>query len=759
MSEYSFIGKRIPKPDARFKVAGAAVYASDLKLPGMLHGAILRSLYPHAEILSINTEKAEKLPGVKAVITAEGTPKIPFGYGKDNYPLKFGRVKCLSDEIAAAAADNEIIARQAVSLIEVKYKELPAVFDPFDAMKEGAPLLHQASPNNLSTRYFYDYGDVQKGFAEADLIAEGRFELPFQAHCCLGTCACVAEWTMDGRLTMHSPTQVPFLYQKDMADVLGIKGSRIRVIQPTIGGGFGSKLDLYPYEIIAALLAKATGKPVKIEYSREEEFRYSPPRPPMVIDMKTGAARDGRLTAREARLVCDNGAYNSWGSVTPIISMQTVSSLYRVPNIKFESLVVYTNNPYGSAMRGFGNPEATFAVETQMDELAEMLGMDPLEFRLKNSNQPGDVTPQKMEITSCGLPECLKEAAARIGLGKKRARTGTKARGTGIASGLHVGGGARIYRSDGCGCYVKVDDFGHVTLVTGSTEIGQGSDAVLTQMVAEVLAVPVQDVTIKNEDTDTSPWDVGVHASRTTFIAGNAAVKAAQDAKRQIMEAAAEMTGAPVESLDLKNGQVYLIDDPSKTLPVGKVIRARHFREHGDFIIGKFFYDPPTHMQDKHWDGNISAAYGFGTQSAEVEIDLETGQVKVLKIVAAHDVGRVINPMTLEGQIDGGIAQGIGYGLYETIQLEKGRVQNPNFADYKILTAADMPEIEPVLIETIDPEGPFGAKGVGEMPMVPTAAAIANAIYDAVGVRMRSLPITPEKILKALKVKQKTLTT
>lgn len=751
MSDYSYIGKRIPKLDAPGKAAGAAQYASDLKLPGMLFGAIKRSDFPYAEIVSVNLEKARKVPGVKVVITAEDTPKIPFGYGKDNYPLKFGRVKCLSDEIAAVAATSEEAAREAASLIEVEYRELPGLFDPFEAMVPGAPLIHKVSPGNISTRYDYDFGDVEKGFSQADCIVEGRFELPFQAHCCLGTCACAAEWGYDGRLTMHTMTQVPFLYQKDMADVLGIKGSRVRVIQTAIGGGFGSKLDLYPYEIIAALLAKAAGKPVKIEYSREEEFRYSPPRPPMVIDMKTGADREGRLTARQARLVCDNGAYNSWGSVTPIISMQTVSSLYRVPNVKFESIVVYTNNPYGSAMRGFGNPEATFAVETQMDELAEALGMDRLQFRLLNCNQPGDVTPQKMVFTSCGLEQCLREAASGIKLNEKRPRRGAVARGVGIASSLHVGGGARIYRSDGCGCFVKVDDFGHVTIISGSTEIGQGSDAVLAQMVAETLATPVENISLDWQDTDTSPWDVGVHASRTTFIAGNAALKAALDAKRQILETAARMTGEPVDNLDLKNGGVYMVSDPSKTIPLGKVVRARHFREGGSFVVGNFFYDPPTVMQDKRWDGNISATYGFGTQAAEVEVDTETGQVKVLKIAAAHDVGRVINPMTLEGQVEGGVAQGIGYALYESIQLDKGKVMNPNFADYKILTPVDIPEIEKIFVETIDPEGPFGAKGVGEMPMVPTAAAIANAVYDAVGVRIRSLPITPEKLLAALK--------
>lgn len=749
----SIIGKRVSKPDARDKATGAAQYATDLVVPRMLHGKILRSRYPHARILKIDTGKAENLPGVVCVITAEDSPKIPYGFGKDNWPLKFDKVRCLTDEVAAVAARSPEIAEEAVRLIEVEYEGLPAVFDPFEALKEDAPLVHEQRADNVSMTYDYMHGNPDLGFEEADHVVEGHFDLQFVAHACLGPCACIAEWEPDGTLLMRTPTQVPFLYQKDMAEVLGIQGSQVRVMQPYIGGGFGSKLDLYPYEVIAALLAKKAQRPVKIEYDRLEEFLYSPVRSPMVVDLKTGCTRDGHLTVRTADVVSDDGAYNSWGAVTPLVSMQTTSSLYRVPNCRFVCRIVYTNNPYGGAMRGFGNPELTFACEQQMDELAEECGMDPLKFRLLNSNRPNDLTPQGMQITTCGLPECLEKSAAAVGWKEKRKKKGT-GHGVGIAAVIHVGGGARIYPSDGCGVFVKVNDFGRVSIISGSTEIGQGSDTALTQIVAEELGVPMDWVNLVQADTDVRPWDVGVHASRTTFIAGNAAQMAAREAKRQILEVAAEMLAAVPEELSMREGNVFVLSEPKRNLSIAKVVRSKHFRQGGQVVVGEYYYDPPTVHQDKKWAGNISATYGFGAHAVYVEVNEDTGIVRVKKVAAAHDVGRALNPIGAEGQIEGGVAMGLGYALTEQIQLNRGQVLNPNFTDYKIMTTRDMPEIEPIIVETIDPAGPFGAKGMGEMGMVPTAAAIANAIYHAVGVRIRSLPITPEKVLKALEEKR-----
>ncbi|TKJ42382.1 hypothetical protein CEE37_01495 [candidate division LCP-89 bacterium B3_LCP] len=752
-TEFSTIGKRVTKPDARDKATGRALYATDLVVPRMLYGKILRSKQIHAKIKNIDTSRAQRLPGVICVITAEDTPKIAYGFGKDNLPLKFGKVRSLMDEVAAVAARTPEIAAEALELIEVEYEPLREVTDPFEALKEDAPLIHEQRADNLSMVFDYVHGNIDQGLDESDHLVEGRFDVQFIAHSCLGPCASIAEWQTDGTLLMKTPTQVPFLYQRDMADVLGIAGSQVCVEQPYIGGGFGSKLDLYPYEVIAALLAKKAARPVKIEYDRQEEFLYSPVRSPMVMDVKTGCTKDGQLTVRVADIWSDNGAYNSWGAVTPLVSMQTASALYRVPHVHFYCRIIYTNNPYGGAMRGFGNPELTFAIEQQIEELAEICGMDPLEFRLLNANQPGETNLAGMKITTCGLSDCLNKSAEEVDYKKRMTEVGSD-RGVGIASAIHVGGGARIYPSDGCGVIVRINDFGKVSIISGSTEIGQGSDTILTQIVAEELGVPVDWINVVNTDTDVRPWDVGVHASRTTFIAGNAALKAAREVKEKILETAAEILKEKPGKLTIKNGEIISIENPEKKLPLGKAIRSKHFRQGGSVISGEYYYDPPTVHQDKEWRGNISATYGFGAHAVDVEVDRETGKIKVHKVAAAHDVGRVINPVGAEGQVHGGVAMGLGYALTEQIQLDSGRMLNPNFTDYKIPTTMDIPEVVPIFVETNDPEGPFGAKGMGEITMVPTAAAIANAVYNATGVRIKSLPITPEKVLNALKAKE-----
>jgi 4-hydroxybenzoyl-CoA reductase alpha subunit len=752
--EFSYVGKRVPKLDAAEKVSGRTMYGHDMKLPRMLYGKILRSEYAHARILNIDTSRAERLPGVRAVITAEDIPEIKIGWARDNPVLKSGKVRSFSDEIAAVAAFDEDTAQEALGLIKVEYEELPTVFDPEEAMKPGAPIIHEEAPNNIQEkmRQSYFHGNVELGFAESDVVIEDRFKLPFVTHCCMGTCFCLASFSPSGDLTVWSSTQMPFLFQRDLSMALGMPATKVRVIKATIGGGFGSKLDMYPFEPICVLLAQKTGCPVKITFTREEEFSASPTRQPVIADVKSGAKKDGTLVARQVRMILDNGAYSSWGSTTPLVMMQTISSLYRVPNVSYDVVVAYTNNPYSGAMRGYGNPQATFVVESHMDMLAHQLGMDPMELRLKNANRSGDVTGQGVKITTCGLSECIERAAESVDWKEQRAKAGN--RGVGMASMIHVGGGARIYPSDGCGSTVKVDDFGKVTLVTGATDMGQGADTMLAQIVAEELGVPVENVTVISTDTDITPWDVGAHASRTTFVAGNSARLAAADAKRQILEAAAQNLGEKVENLDMKDGKVFLRGEPEEWIPFAKMVRSKHFRPDGDVILAKGWYEPPTERQDKEFRGNISATYGFATQAVEVEVDTETGEVAVLKIAAAHDVGRAINPMAVEGQIHGGVSMGLGYGLYEELVVERGEVLNPNFADYALPTALDMPPIETILIETDDPAGPFGAKGMSEPACIPTAPAIANAIYDAVGVRIRDLPITSEKVLKALKEKE-----
>ncbi|MHB1167491.1 MAG: xanthine dehydrogenase family protein molybdopterin-binding subunit [Carboxydocellales bacterium] len=748
---YQWIGQRVSKLDAWDKVTGRAQYLDDLVMPRMLVGKVLRSPLPHARIKYIDISQAQKLPGVKAVITAQDMPPHKIGFGYDHPPLKGDKVRCIGDEVAAVAAIDEDTALEALELIRVEYEELPALFDPFEAMKPGAALVHENLESNVSLTYNFTHGDPEQVLERAYAVAKERFVLPFITSCCLDTHGCLAFYDQSGSLTLWTPTQAPSIYQREMAEAMGMPGSKIRVIKPVIGGAFGSKLDMYPFEVACAVLAQKTGQPVKIIFSREEEFLASHPRQPMVIDLQTGVNREGKLVARIAKVVCDNGAYNCWGATSPMVGMQTVTSLYRVAHVRYDADVVYTNNPYSGAIRGYGNPQTTFAVESQMDMLARKIGMDPLELRLKNVNQSGDVTPQKMRITSCGLAESLRKASLGVGWDNPRPRK----RGVGIAGYTHVGGGARIYRSDGCGATLKIDAMGKVSLFTGATEIGQGSDAVLAQIVAEELGIGVDSISVINTDTDVVPWDVGAHASRTTFIAGNAARRAAADAKAQLLAAAAEKLGVDPERLEIRQSMVCQKGQADKGMPFAKAVRSLHFKPGGNMITTQSFYDPPTEMLDSTWHGNVSAAYAFGAHAAEVEVDEETGKVQVLKLVCAHDIGKAINPMAVEGQIQGGAAMGLGYALTEELLVEQGRVRNPSFLDYRIFTAKDMIPVESVIVETGDPEGPFGAKGLGETSLIPTAAAIANAVEDAIGVRITSLPITPEKVLRALSAQKK----
>jgi CO/xanthine dehydrogenase Mo-binding subunit len=763
MEEFINVGKRIPKLDAEEKVTGKAIYIQDLKLPRMLYGKILYSPHPHAKIVTIDTSKAEKLPGVKAILTGYNIPPIKFGVYKDNVPLKANKVRSMRDEVAAVAAIDPDIAEEALNLIRVEYEILPAVFDPEEAMKEGAPLIHEGhvggkekKPTNvLNFPWRLIAGDVEEARKNSAYVAEDRFKVTWVTHCCMGTSGCLAMFDLKNNLTVYSITQIPSLEQRDFTDALatmGLKGKKARVIKTMIGGGFGSKLDTYAFEYIAILLAYKTRNPVKIVFSREEEFFATSPRQPAIIDIAQGCTKEGILTFRDIKMTLDNGAYTSWGATTPSVMMMPISSLYKVPNVRYVAKCVYTNNTYSQAMRGYGNPQATFAIDSQLDILAEMAGIDPLDFRLRNANTPGEITPQNFKIQSCGLRECIDAVAQKLDWRQNRGRR--DGRGIGMASMIHVGGGARVYKSDGCGTIIKIDDFGTINVITGATDMGQGSDTVIAQIVAEELGVRVEDVVVTHTDTDICPWDVGAHASRTTFVAGNSALGAAQKVKQQLLEVAAQSLGEDLENLDIRDRTIFSKKDPEKKSPIGKVLRAAHYTTGGKMVMGEYFYDPNNENLDREFKGNLSVTYAYGTHGAEVEVDRETGQVKILKYIAAHDVGKAINPMLLEGQVYGGATMGIGYALTERLILKDGKVMNPNFLDYKMLTAKDVPNIETIVVETNDPFGPFGAKGIGEPGLVPTAPAIANAIYDAVGVRIRDLPITPEKILAAMKEKR-----
>ncbi len=757
MEEFKIIGQRVPKVDAIDKVTGRAKYIQDVKIPGMLYGKILYSKYAHARIIHIDTSRAEKLPGVRAVLTGDRVPSLKFGFYKDNTPIKSGKVCSYRDEVAAVAAIDPEIAREALKLIEVQYQPLTPVFDPEEAMKDGAPLIHEEHKTNvLKIPWKLICGDVEEARKNSTFVAHDRFKATWVTHCCMGTSGCIADFDLRNNLTLYSTTQIPSLAQKDFLEFLkglGLNDSRVRIIQTSIGGAFGSKLDTYAFEYIAILLARQTRKPIKILFDRREEFTATSTRQPAIIEIAQGCTREGKLTFRDVTMILDNGAYTSWGATTPSVMMMPISSLYKVPNVRYIAQCVYTNNTYSQAMRGYGNPQATFAIESQMDILAEQAGIDPCDFRLLNSNQPGEVSPQGFKITTCGLMECLQAVAKELNWKEKRGKG--KKRGVGVASLIHVGGGARVYKSDGCGAMIKMDDFGRVDVFTGASEIGQGSDTVIAQIVAEELGVRTDDVNIINNDTDVCPWDVGVHASRTTFVAGNAAHGAARKVKEQILALAAQELEAHVRDLVLKDRKVHVIGSPSRFLPLEKILRKAHYSNQGQMIMADYFYDPANENLDREFKGNLSMTYSFGAHGVEVEVDEESGKIKILNYVAAHDVGRAINPMLLEGQVYGGVTMGVGYALTEQLIIHKGEVMNPNFRDYKLLTCKDRIPIKTVVVETQDPAGPFGAKGIGEPGCVPTAPAIANAIYDAIGVRIRDLPITPEKIVAALKSKGK----
>ncbi|MBM3555058.1 MAG: xanthine dehydrogenase family protein molybdopterin-binding subunit [Alphaproteobacteria bacterium] len=757
VAEESLIGKRIPKMDAPDKVAGRTRYVQDLNVPGQLHGKILRSARLHARIVKIDTSKAKALPGVHVVLTAADVDQRPIGVRKDHMPLKGDKVRSFRDEIAAVAADTPEIAEEAIRLIEVVYEDLPPLTDPEKALLPGAPLIHEDKKDNVAMTFDYANGDVKQGEAESDIIVEDTFYLHYVTHCCMGVSGIIADYQPNGNLLLHSNTQVPFLHKREFAEIFGIDPGRIRIIQPPIGGGFGSKLDIYPFEPIVVFLAKAAGRPVKLVFTREEEFVASPTRQPVILKLRSGAKKDGTLTFRDCVTLHDNGAYTSWGATTPFVMMQTISSLYRVPHCCYHTKAVYTNNPYAGSFRGYGNLQATFAVEAHIDKMADALGLDAFEMRLKNAQDPGEVTPQGMHFKSCGFKDCLKTVAARSGFSDKRhayrvaeSAPGRYKRGIGMASMLHVGGGAKIYPSDGCGTILKIDDFAHVTVMTGASEIGQGSETVLAQLVAEELGVPLSAITIVNNDTDITPWDVGVHASRTTFIAGNAAIGAARIAKTKILAAAAKVSNIAATDLTLRGGFVARAADGQVIMDLPKLLRSIHFQDKADLVMTTFYYEPPSKHQDKEFKGDVSAAYAWATQAVEIEVDLWTGIIRLLKVTAAHDVGRVLNRLGIEGQIEGGIVMGQGYALSEDLMVREGRIANPNFRDYKLITAPEIPAMDISFIESMDGEGPQGAKGVGEAPAICMAAAIANAIENATGVRITALPFTPENVYRAL---------
>ena len=755
----NIIGKRIPKLDAGDRVTGKSIYGTDIELPGMLHGAILRSKFPSAIIESIDVSKARALPGVECVITADDVDITNLSYRKDHPVLKKDEVNCIRDEIAAVAAVSKDVAEKALELIEVNYIEREGIFDPIAALKDDAPRINKFSKKgngnkNISESFHYEHGDLEAEKKKSACIVSRQYVLPKVAHACMAPSNVTADYSpVDGQLTLHSSTQVPFLYQREMSQVLKMDPSKIRVVQPIIGGGFGSKLDLHPFEPICALLSIKTGKPVQILYSREEEFLYSAIRQSMVIDLNTGADENGKFTFREVKIMKDNGAYTSWGARSSFVMMQTFSSLYQTPACVYDADAVYTNNVFAGSFRGFGNPQATFALERNIDLMAHELGMDRAEIRLINANFPGEVTGQGLEYHSCGHKQALEVVVKNSGYPENKNGERYK-RGFGFASMLHVGGGAKIYPSDGCGTTLKMDPYGFLTIITGSSEIGQGSETVLAMMAAEELGIGLDRIKVINTDTSVKPWDVGVHASRTSFVAGNSLLGALEILKEKLSARAAQLLNTTPDDLVFQAGEIRS-GKAEGAFKIDKIVRELHFKPPHELCEVSYFYEPSSEFQDKDYKGNVSGCYAFAAQAVEVEVDTLTGKVDVLNVHVGQDVGKVLNPLGLEGQIEGGVVMGMGYALSEEMIFEDGYLRNPTFHDYKVPTARDIPGISFYPVETNEETGPFGAKGVAEAPLVPTPAAIANAVSNILDVEINSLPVTPEKVLKAICDKEK----
>jgi len=758
--EFNIVGKKMPRVDGLDKALGVARYVSDISVPGMLVGKILRSPWPHARVMNIDTSRALRKAGVKAVITAADTLRHKFCMNRgweSNMILQDSKVRFIGDQVAAVAAIDEDTAMKALSFITVEYEPLPAVFDPEEAMLPGASEIHETK-SNIAIHAQRTFGDIDKGFDQAHIICEGTYYSPPVAHCCMEPRACFATYSSD-KLSIWAHTQTPHGLREELSEVLQIPQSRISVFQAPMGGAFGAKVGMDPMDGIVAVLAMKTRLPVRIVNEREEEFATSRIRYPMKIWLKSGAKKNGRIIARDVKVITDNGAYNHEGHLVMGNAGSKVAQLYAVPNVRYEGYLVYTNNVFGGAFRGFGNPQITFAMETQLDEIADSLDMDPAEIRRVNANIPNSTTASGCQITSCGLTECIETVTRESNWTTKRAnRRSTKNTrvGIGMACMIHGGSGVKFYYGKDCNfssAVVKMNNDGSVDLLVGASELGQGSDTTMAMLAAERLGVDLSDIKVISGDTDTTPFDPGAWGSRQTFTAGNAVLSAANKVRRQLLEVAVDLMEANIEDLEVKKGNISVKGSASIGIRVSDAV-SESYRNRGRPIQAQGIFEDVWSVQSdpKTGIGNVSSAYSFGTQVAEVEVDIETGFVKVLDFWCAHDVGRAINPLGAETQVEGGVlSMGIGYALMEKMIFQSGEVRSQDFCDYKIPTISDTCGLKTYLVETLDEHGPLGAKGVGEPAMIPSAAAIANAIYDAVGVWVRELPITPDRLLAAIK--------
>jgi 4-hydroxybenzoyl-CoA reductase subunit alpha len=757
----SVVGKRLPKIDAPDKATGRALYTDDITLPNMIYGKLLLSPVPHAKIKSINTKKAKSLPGVKLILKGEDVTDISYGTSPPRYDenvLAKDRVRYVGDVVAAIAAVDEETCYRAIKLIEVEYEELPAVYDPIEAMKEGAPrLFDNKYENNINTRVDHHFGDTEKGFAEADHIREERFvgnrtyQNPMEPH------VAVAEWDRHGRVTLYTSTQVVHYVHHQLSRILDLPLGNIRVIMTNCGGGFGAKAATNMLEILSILLAKKTGCPVKMRFNREEMYLYGRGRHRQYIDLKIGVKKDGTITAVKHKAVLEGGAYSSFGVVSTYYAGSMLPTLYKFSNYKYDGYRVNTNLPPCGAFRGHGTPHPRFAFESLLSIIADDIGMDHIDIRLKNAMEPETRTCNDLDIHSCELRACLEKVRELSDWEMKKGKL-PQGRGIGIGCGGFVSGaGYPIYRSKfpHSNATIKVQEDGSkAVLFVGDADIGQGSDTVLGQAAAEAMGISFDRMSVVSADSDITPLGFGAYSSRVTLMGGNASKMAGEEVKKQVLSSASALLKISEENLDSKDNKVFEKDNPANFIPWEEAAEA-HFSTKGP-LVGKGHYSPPEGLGGTYKGAAVgtSPAFSFSASVCEVEVDMETGKVKVLDFWDAHDCGTAINPMAVEGQVEGAVVMGMSETLLEDeVFNEKGKLLNADLHNYLIATSAETPNIHSTIVDSFEPEGPYGAKEVGEGATLPVLGAVANAVADAIGVRIFELPITPEKVLKAIKSK------
>ena len=758
------VGRNLPRLDALEKVVGRAAYIADLVRPGMLYGAILKSPYAHARILSYDVSAALALPGVAAVLTGDDVPSGKFGpFIKDECVLAKGKVRYVGEAVCLVAAEDEETARRAAQLIDVEYEELPAILSPEAAMAPGAAIVHEDNEGyirifptecggNLAWACEFAEGDIASAWDGCDVIVEGEYETQAQAHVAIEPCGALAEIDPAGRLTIWSANQSVFRVQANVCEALELPMSKVRCLTPRVGGGFGNKMEMHVQGMTAAL-ALATGSPVKLILSREEDFEIVRHRHPYRIRAKTGARRDGTLVAREVEVVVDCGAYGDDSPGVMGFSLLMARGPYRIPNVRTAGKLYYTNKVRFGAFRGFGNPQVSFAIETQLDEIAERLGIDPFELRRKNAVRAGDRWVGGGEIHADGLVKCL-DAVRTASRWDERASLPAapgKRRALGLAATAHISGLLAT------SAVVRLMEDGTVVLNTGAVDIGQGSDTVLPQICAEALQIPVEQVALASPDTDGSPYNWGTTASRVTYMTGRAIVGASGEVVRKIKSHAADMLECEAFDIELRpGGRVGIVGVPQKEVTFRDVSLRAHWAAGGPIIgTDSLVYDKQTVDPKRTLASGLPfpqiGVFSFNAVVCDVEIDEASGKATVREAWTACDIGKAINPMSVEGQMQGGFVQGLGFALFEELVWDGARIANPSLMDYKVATTLDVPlGIHPLLIEDPEPDGPFGAKGIGEIPVCAVAPAIANGIAAATGVRINRLPLTPERVLDGM---------